>query len=81
VSLYAETAETSFHDVHVDGAANLAEAANDASVPRLIQLSGIGADPAARDAYIRARGEGERAVARARPDALILRPSVMIGPD
>jgi NADH dehydrogenase len=43
-------------------------------------VSGIGADPEARSAYIRARGRGERLVQQAFPSANIVRPSAMFGP-
>jgi NADH dehydrogenase len=78
VSLYREAAGARFHDIHVSGAASLARAARGL---QLVQISGIGADPAARSPYIRARGQGELAVREASSDAVILRPSVMFGPD
>lgn len=80
VSLYAETRRVRYRDVHVVAAGNLAHAARGAGVARLVQLSGIGADATARNAYIRARGEGEAAVVDAFDRPLIVRPSVMCGP-
>ncbi|HUF55279.1 MAG TPA: complex I NDUFA9 subunit family protein [Thermohalobaculum sp.] len=77
VGLYRERRGLSFADIHVDGARRWAEAAAAAGVRRLVLVSGIGADPHARDAYVRARGEGEAAVRCVRPDACIVRPSVM----
>jgi len=79
VSLYTEKAGVTFERIHVEGAATLARLAREAGVPRLVQLSGIGADPRARDAYIRARGRGEIVVRRANPDAVIVRPGAMFG--
>ena len=73
-SLYRETGGLSFEAVHVDGAARFAAEAGKAGVRRLVHVSGIGADPEARDPYIPARGRGEAAVR----DAF---PSVMFGPD
>jgi NADH dehydrogenase len=84
VSLYAERragGRDTFHAVHVEAAARVARLAREAGVRRLVHVSGIGADPASRSSYIRARGEGEEAVRRAFPDATIVRPSVMFGPD
>jgi NADH dehydrogenase len=77
VSLYHERAGLTFKAVHVDGARALAEAAAGAGLDRLVHLSGIGADPDARDAYIRARGQGEEAVRDAFPDAVLLRPGAV----
>ncbi len=77
VSLYAEKGGRTFHGVHVEAAGRLAAAARRAEVQRLIQLSGIGADPRARSAYVRSRGEGEAAVRAAFPEAIVIRPSAM----
>jgi len=68
-------------DVHVTGAANVARASAAAGVKRLVQISAIGADPAAESAYARTKGEGEQAVRAAFPGAAILRPSFLFGPE
>lgn len=75
--LYRERRGATYQAIHVEGAGALARAARAAGAARLVHLSGIGADPAARDPYIRARGEGERAVREAFPDVTILRPSAL----
>lgn len=80
VSLYIESKEATFQDVHVVGARHLAAAAAARSV-RLVHISGIGADPRSRSPYVRARALGEAAVREACPGATILRPSVMFGED
>jgi NADH dehydrogenase len=81
VSLYVERGQDTFHAVHVDGARRLATEAQRAGVERLIQVSGIGADPASPSRYIRKRGEGELAARAAFADVKIVRPAVMFGPD
>jgi uncharacterized protein YbjT (DUF2867 family) len=81
VSLYVERGVETFHAVHVEAAARLARLARERGVERLLHVSGIGADPRSRSAYIRSRGEGEAAVRAAFPRAIILRPAVMFGPD
>ncbi len=48
---------------------------------RLIHVSAIGADPASESDYARSKAEGEAAVFEARPDAVVLRPSVIFGPE
>src|SRR5258707_3834693 len=58
----------------------VARGAAAAGVPRVVLVSGIGADPESRSPYIRARGRGERAVQREFPGATIVRPSAMFGP-
>ena len=70
-----------FEAVHVDGAANVAKAAAAAGVKRLVQISAIGADPAAESTYARTKGLGEQAVRAAFPGAVIIRPSILFGPE
>ena len=67
--------------VHVDGARNVAEAARDAGVKALVQVSAIGADAAAQSNYGRTKAEGEAAVRAAFPSATIIRPSLVFGPE
>jgi len=81
VSLYVERGNATFRSVHVEAAARVAREARRAGVERLIHVSGVGADPSSNSAYIRSRGEGELAVKAAFPDATIVRPAVMFGPD
>jgi NADH dehydrogenase len=69
------------HRVHVDGARNVAEAAREAGSDALVQISAIGADPNAESNYGRSKGEGERAVREAFPNATIIRPSLVFGPE
>lgn len=81
VSLYTEHGDVTFERVHVEAASRLAAAARDAGAVRYIQISGIGSNPRSASSYIRARGEGEEAVAAAFPNAIIVRPAVMTGSD
>jgi len=81
VSLYVERGAETFHAVHVEAARRLAARAQQGGVERLVQVSGIGADPASPSLYVRKRGEGERAVRTAFADALVVRPAVMFAPD
>jgi NADH dehydrogenase len=81
VSLYVERGGETFHAVHVEAARRLAARAQQDGVERLVQVSGIGADPASPSLYVRKRGEGERAVRAAFADARVVRPAVMFAPD
>jgi len=67
--------------VHVEGARNVAEAAREAGVSALVQVSAIGASPASQSNYGRTKGEGEAAVKEAFPGATIIRPSLVFGPE
>lgn len=81
VSLYRERHGQTFCSVHVVAAERVARQARQAEVGRLVHISGIGSDSHSRSPYIRSRGAGEEAVRRAFPEAVVIRPSVMVGPD
>jgi uncharacterized protein YbjT (DUF2867 family) len=81
VSLYVEHERETFHSVHVESAQRVAAQARRAGVEQLVHVSGIGSDAASPSLYIRKRGEGELAVHAAFPDATLIRPAVMFGPD
>src|SRR4051812_44948812 len=67
--------------VHVDGARNVAQAAGEAGVSALVQVSAIGASPDSPSPYGRTKAEGEEAVRNAFPQATIIRPSLVFGPE
>ena len=81
VSLYLERGNETFHSVHVEAARRVAAQVQRAGIEQLVHVSGIGADPRSRSLYIRKRGEGELAVRAAFPNAIIIRPAVLFGPD
>jgi uncharacterized protein YbjT (DUF2867 family) len=70
-----------FNAVHGEGAEIVAKAAAAAGAQRLVQVSAIGADPESPSAYARSKAAGEAAVRAAFPQATILRPSVLFGPE
>lgn len=78
--LHQEGAQ-SFTRVQAQGSAAIAEAAAKAGVKTFIHVSAIGADEASDSDYARTKGEAERAVREAIPGAIILRPSVVFGPE
>ncbi|RZJ97863.1 MAG: NAD-dependent epimerase/dehydratase family protein, partial [Brevundimonas sp.] len=51
-----------------------------AGVNRLVQVSAIGANPESESDYARTKAEAEMAVREVKPDAVIVRPSVVFGP-
>ncbi|MDX1402097.1 MAG: complex I NDUFA9 subunit family protein [Kiloniellales bacterium] len=79
--LLYESGDQSFEAVHVEGAAGVASAAKEAGAGRLIHMSALGADASAAPAYARTKGRGEAAVREVFPEAAILRPSIVFGPD
>jgi uncharacterized protein YbjT (DUF2867 family) len=80
-SLYVERGRETFQSVHVEAAERLARLAQRAGVQRLVHVSGVGSNAASPSLYIRKRGEGEQAVQAAFADAILMRPTVMFGPD
>lgn len=63
------------------GAGRVAKAAADAGVRSFVHVSAIGADAASSVDYARTKAEGEDAVSAAFPNAAIVRPSLLFGPD
>jgi NADH dehydrogenase len=81
VSAYVERGDATYRSVHEEGAANVARISDQHGVQHLVHISGIGADAASMSKYISSRGRGDLAVQQAFPRAVVLRPSVMFGPD
>lgn len=67
--------------VHVHGAGKLAGAAKAAGARAFVHVSAIGADPDSESEYGRTKGLGEQAVRDAFPNATIIRPSTVFGPE
>jgi NADH dehydrogenase len=66
---------------HVEGARNVAEAARDEGMDAVVQISALGASLHSQSAYGRTKAEGEQAVRAAFPNASIIRPSLVFGPE
>ncbi len=81
VGILVESGAQSFEGAQARGARNLAELAKAAGVRRFVQVSAIGADADSRSDYARTKAEGETAVREAFPGAVILRPSIVFGPE
>jgi NADH dehydrogenase len=81
VGILYERGRQKFMRLHAEGAGGLARAARAAGAQRFVQVSAIGADPGSPSLYARSKAAGEEAVAREFPDATIIRPSVVFGPE
>jgi len=81
VAVARETGRQGFQALHVMGAHNVATAAKAEGVARLVQMSALGADPASESKYARTKAEGEAAAREVYPDAVVVRPSVVFGPE
>lgn len=71
----------SFGAVHVFGAEASAKAARAAGAKVFIQLSAIGADSQSASAYAASKGLGEQRARAAFPGAVVVRPSLVFGPE
>lgn len=67
--------------VQREGAGRIARLASEHGVGRLVHISTIGADAQSDSEYRKSKGAGEAAVLDAFPSAVILRPSVVFGPE
>jgi NADH dehydrogenase len=79
--LFETGGQQTFEAVHVEGAERVASCAAQAGVKRLIQVSAIGADAESDSVYARTKARGEAAVLEQFPQATVLRPSIVIGPE
>ena len=70
---------TTHEAVTAEGTRNVVEACEAAGVERLVHMSALGADPDGSTAYIRAKGEAERAVRESSLGWTVFRPSVVFG--
>jgi uncharacterized protein YbjT (DUF2867 family) len=70
-----------FEAVHVAGAGAVAHAARAAGAGALVHVSALGADKTSKAAYGRSKAAGEAAVLQEFPQAVVLRPSLVFGPE
>ena len=81
VGILHESGAQGFAAVHAEGAGRAARLAKAAGAEHFVHVSAIGADPESPSAYARSKAAGEAAVRAAFPEAVILRPSVVFGPE
>jgi uncharacterized protein YbjT (DUF2867 family) len=81
VGILAPTGRQTFKSVQDEGARHVAEAARAAGAKVLVHVSAIGADPRSPSAYGRSKAAGEQAVREVFPEAVIVRPSIVFGPE
>ncbi|MEO1024538.1 MAG: complex I NDUFA9 subunit family protein [Pseudomonadota bacterium] len=81
VGTFDHKGKNNFDAVQNEGAARIARIATAEGVSRLVHLSAIGADIDGDSLYAQSKGKGEAAVFEAFPSAVVLRPSVIFGPE
>ncbi len=80
VGILYQSGQQRFDAVQARGAAAVARAAA-ARNAKLVQFSAIGADAQSKSAYARTKAAGETAALSSVPDANIVRPSIIFGPE
>lgn len=80
VGILFETGRNRFDAVQDFGARAVAEACRAAGAT-LTHVSAIGADPRSESVYAASKGKAEDAIRSIKPDAVILRPSIVFGPE
>lgn len=80
VGILYETLSLKFDALHHKAAASIARLAAERGIRHFVQVSAIGADPQSASKYQATKGLGEQAVRKALPEAVIIRPSVIFGP-
>lgn len=81
VGILFQQGAQSFARVQGAGSSLIAELAAQAGVETFVHMSAIGADAESDSLYARTKGEAELAVRASIPSAVVLRPSVVFGPE
>jgi uncharacterized protein YbjT (DUF2867 family) len=76
-----DAAAQSFDAIHAFGAEACARAAKQAGATLFIQMSALGASATSASAYARSKAEGERRAQAQFSGAIIIRPSIVFGPE
>jgi uncharacterized protein YbjT (DUF2867 family) len=81
IGILYESGVNTFRGTQGEAPGRIARAAKAAGAQRFVQISAIGADAGSTAEYARSKAAGEQAVLKAFPEATILRPSIVFGPE
>lgn len=82
VGIFRQSAEQSFDAIHVNAPLRLFEIARSAGVPRVLQLSALGADPDSSIPYFASKGKADAALlAAGHSERCVVRPSLVFSPE
>lgn len=81
VGILAKNGKNTFDAVQTEGAGRVARLAAETGISKMVHVSAIGADAEGESDYQRTKGEGEALVLEHMPSAVILRPSIVFGPE
>ena len=81
VGILSESGKNTFKNVQALGAERVAKISSENGVANFVQISAIGSNEASLSNYARTKALGEVSVLKYFPDATILRPSIIFGPE
>ncbi|WP_306151254.1 complex I NDUFA9 subunit family protein [Roseovarius sp. MMSF_3281] len=81
VGTFDRKGRNNFDAVQHEGAERIARLATEEGVESLVHISAIGADAESDSIYAQTKAQGEAGILEAFPKAVILRPSVIFGPE
>ena len=81
VGILFESGKQKFSALQAEGATRIGEAAKAEGISAMVHISAIGADAASASLYAQSKAAGEAGVRAAMPEAHILRPSIVVGPE
>jgi len=81
VGTFDRKGRNNFQAVQAEGATRIARLATEEAVSHLVHLSAIGADAQSDSEYAQSKAAGESGILEHFPQAVILRPSVVFGPE
>ena len=81
VGVLFESGRQQFPSLHAQAPEQLAKLARAAGIKQFVHISALGVERAVNSKYARTKSMGEKAVRSAFPEATILRPSVIFGPE
>ena len=81
VGTFDARGKNNFDAVQNEGATRIARLAAEEGVSRMVHISAIGADAESASEYARSKAAGESGILSHLPNAVILRPSIVFGPE
>jgi len=81
VGILQPSGRQTFKAVHAEAPETIAKAAKAHGARGFVQISAVGADRLSQSVYARTKGEGEARALAAFPESVILRPSLVFGPE
>lgn len=81
VGTFDKSGRNNFEAVHIEGAGRVARFAKELGIEKLVHVSAIGADVESTSVYAQTKALGELEIDKEFPKAIILRPSVIFGPE